>query len=66
MRPTSVGGGSRRMLPPRQSLVPGAVLEHQTGRAGYASKYSSERERVAFSVAILTMKLEAHGLALRS
>ena len=38
VRPTSVGGGSRRMLPPRQSLVPRAVLEHQTGRAGYASK----------------------------
>ena len=33
VRPTSVGGGSWRVLPPHQSLIPRAVQQHQTGRA---------------------------------
>ena len=33
VRPASVGGGSRRVLPPLQPLASRAVREHQTGRA---------------------------------
>ena len=60
MRPTSVGGGSQRMLPPLQPLVPRAVQEHQTGRAannikivqpcGCLGPQLSLQGRVAFSV----------------